>query len=92
MFHVMPELNAVAAVRSGERNMEEFFSDIPSEGTASTTVDGWSASLTVPVIGEKFRIHCGRYDYSSGSTPILSSTSPLTKRDFHRVLEWNSIP
>lgn len=83
-----PDHNAVTAVRSGERHMEDFLADLPNDGTASTAADGWCASLTVPVTGKRFRFNCGRYDYCEGSTPVISSTSPLTKRDFHRVQEW----
>ena len=68
--------------------MEEFLCDLPIEGNTIVTPEGWSASLSVPASGEQFRVNCGRYDYSSASVPVVSSTAPLTKRDFHRLEEW----
>jgi hypothetical protein len=82
---------AVVAVRNGERKIEEFLSDVPIQGNASLIPTGWSASLTVPMSGERFRFHCGRYDYSSDSTPVVSSTASLTKRDFHCVEDWQQM-
>ena len=83
-----PDQEAVSAVRNGERGMEEFLCDLPLEGKTIVTPDGWSASLSVPASGEQFRMNCGRYDYSFGFAPVVSSTAPLTKRDFHRLDEW----
>jgi hypothetical protein len=83
-----PNQEAVSAVRNGERRMEEYLCDLPIEGKALVTPDGWSASFRILISGEQFRVNCGRYDYSSDFAPVVSSTAPLTKRDFHRLEEW----
>lgn len=83
-----PDQKAVSAVRNGERQMEEYLCDLPLKGKAIVAPDGWSASLSVPASGEQFRVNCGRYDYSLGSAPVVSSIAPLSKRDFHRLEEW----
>ena len=83
-----PNRHAVSAVRKGECQMEEYLCDLPLEGSAIVTPAGWHASLTIPAPGEQFRVNCGRYDCSSGPTPVVSCTAPLTKRDFHRTEEW----
>ncbi len=86
-----PDQTAVAAVRSGKRKLEEYLSDLLPEGSASVTPDGWQASLMIPLPHENLgnlKLNCGRYDYSPTTAPIVSSTSKLTKRDFHHLDEW----
>jgi hypothetical protein len=83
-----PNQDAVTSVRNGERKMEEFLSDLPGEGNTSVTATGWRASLSIPASDAPLRINCGRYDYSSSESPVVSSIAPLTKRDFHRLEEW----
>lgn len=86
-----PDREAVSAVRSGERNIEEFLSELPMEGSASITPECWKADIGIRICaneGDRLLINCGRYDYSSGTTPVVSSISPLSKRDFHRLDEW----
>jgi hypothetical protein len=83
-----PNQAAVSAVRNGERQMEEYLCDFPIEGSAIVTPDGWNATLCIPVSDTPLRINCGRYDCSFASAPVVSSTAPLNKRDFHRLEEW----
>lgn len=86
-----PDITCVAAVRSGERRMEEFVTkEIPSAEVSKTDY-GWGVSLSVPLHlspGEKFRVSCCRYDAGSGRNPVISSTSPHPVRDFHRPQDW----
>jgi hypothetical protein len=90
-----PDQAAVAAVRRGERKMEEYLSAAPlSSAHASETSTGWNASITFPVMGQPedlFRVSCGRYEYGTGVIPIISSTSPHPVRDFHRPQEWQEM-
>lgn len=82
-----PDREAVAAVRNGRQSIEEYLCPFP-EGTATITPTGWVASLSIPIGVGQHRINCGRYDYSLGKAPIVSSIAPLTKRDFHEVENW----
>jgi hypothetical protein len=86
-----PEISCVAAVRSGERAMEEFqIEEIPSVDVSKTD-HGWGVSLSIPLPltpGERFRVSCCRYDTGSGRAPVISSTSPHPVRDFHRPQDW----
>ena len=89
-----PDRAAIAEVRNGVSKMEEYLSDLPIEGSATVTPIGWNAILTIPVttsIGDHFLVNCGRYDYSSGIAPVISSTSTLIQRDFHRLEDWREI-
>ncbi len=85
-----PDSKSVVSVRNGERRMEEYLSPLPI-GNAALTHSGWSASLIIPVAGHRMRLNCGRYDYSMGPSAIISSTSHLTQRDFHRQQDWREI-
>ncbi|MEI6321839.1 MAG: hypothetical protein WCP60_01900 [bacterium] len=82
-----PDSNSVISVRNGERRMEEYLCCLPT-GNAAITHSGWRASLSIPVAGHKMRLNCGRYDCSMGLPAIISSTSNLTQRDFHRQQDW----
>ena len=86
-----PDLTGVAEVRSGTKNLEDFLTgEIPSVDS-TTTADGWSVSLEVPLaasLGERFRVSCCRYAYPKESSAIISSTSPHPVRDFHRPQDW----
>lgn len=85
------DLTGVAEVRSGSRTLEDFLSgEIPSV-ESTTTADGWSVSLEVPLPsspGERFRVSCCRYAYPKENSVIISSTSPHPVRDFHRPQDW----
>lgn len=42
-----------------------------------------------PAAGERWRFSFSRYDYTRGAAgPVLSSTSPHTRIDYHRIEEW----
>jgi hypothetical protein len=42
-----------------------------------------------PIENTRWRFSFGRYDYTRGvAEPVISSTSPHTKPDFHREHEW----
>ena len=42
-----------------------------------------------PLKGNQWRFSFSRYDYTRGrQEPVISSTSPFTKADFHRQEEW----
>jgi len=85
------DITCVAAVRNGERRLEEFLTrEIPA-AEVTKTEQGWSVSLQVPLHaspGELFRVSCCRYDRIPGGTPVISSTSPHPVRDFHRPQDW----
>jgi hypothetical protein len=86
-----PGLSGVAAVRSGLRTLEDFLTgEIPSV-ESTTTADGWSVSIEIPLPaspGERFRLSCCRYDYPKEGSAIISSTSLHPVRDFHRPRDW----
>ena len=86
-----PDLTGVAAVRSGSRTMADFLTgEIPSV-ESTTTPEGWSVSLEIPLPaspGELFRVSCCRYAYPKGGSAIISSTSLHPVRDFHRPQDW----
>jgi hypothetical protein len=89
-----PDISCVVAVRSGELRMEDFLSDAPLQSSATKTMAGWKASLSVPLHGtpvEKARVSCCRYDAALGRSPIISSTSPHPVRDFHRPQDWREM-
>ena len=86
-----PDREGVAQVRSGERKIEEFFSELPFNSNAELTAWGWQARFSIPLSGssgDRIRISCCRYDVTEDRAPIISSTSPHTIRDFHRTQEW----
>ena len=86
-----PDLSGVAAVRSGEKKIEDFFTETNFEARAELTATGWTARFSIPLSGspgDRIRISCCRYDAAEGRAPTISSTSPLTIRDFHRPQEW----
>jgi len=88
---IYPDLSGVAAVRSGERKIEDFFSETNFEARAELLATGWIARFSIPLRGspgDRIRISCCRYDASEGRAPIISSTSSHTIRDFHRPQEW----
>jgi hypothetical protein len=86
-----PDLTGVGAVRSGSRTLEDFLTgEIPSV-ESTTTPEGWSVSLEVPLPaspGERFRVSCCRYAYPKEGSAIISSTSLHPVRDFHRPQDW----
>jgi hypothetical protein len=93
-----PDLSGVAAVRSGERQIDEFFSedssDAPFMAQAELTATGWLARFSIPLAGgsgERIRVSCCRYDAGTGGVPIISSTSPHPVRDFHRPQDWREM-
>ena len=93
-----PDLSGVAAVRSGERQIDEFFSRDPSDASfmaqAELTATGWRARLSIPLSGspgEGIRVSCCRYDAGAGRSHIISSTSPHPVRDFHRPQDWREM-
>jgi hypothetical protein len=89
-----PDPAGVASVRSGERVIDDFFSESPFESKALKTESGWRAYFAVPLAcstGDSFRISCCRYDAARGRAPVISSTSPHPVRDFHRPDEWRLI-
>ena len=86
-----PDITCVAAVRSGERRMEEFLGNKIPKVEVSRSAEGWSVSLSLPLTaspGDRIRVSCCRYDYGSSRAPIISSTSPHPVRDFHRPQDW----
>jgi hypothetical protein len=86
-----PDTAGVALVRSGERKLEDFLTGEIPEVRITTTEEGWSVSLTVPlpsIAGDRFRMSCCRYDHIAGRPPVISSTSPHPVRDFHRPQDW----
>jgi len=86
-----PDLSGVAAVRSGERKIEDFFSERNFEARAELIATGWMARFSIPLSGspgDRIRINCCRYDAAEDRAPIISSTSHHTIRDFHRPQEW----
>jgi len=90
-----PDLLGVAAVRSGERPIDEFFvQDSSIMATAEFTETGWVARFSIPlagVTGERIRVSCCRYDAGTGRASIISSTSPHPVRDFHRPQDWREM-
>ena len=86
-----PDPSGVSSVRSGERKLEDFLTgEIPSV-RITTTEEGWSVSLTVPlpsIAVDRFRVSCCRYDHVTGRAPVISSSSPHPVRDFHRPQDW----
>jgi hypothetical protein len=93
-----PDLSGVASVRSGERQIDEFFSGDSSDASfmarAELTATGWLARFSIPLAGgsgERIRVSCCRYDAGTGGVPIISSTSPHPVRDFHRPQDWREM-
>lgn len=86
-----PDISCVAAVRSGERRMEEFLSKEIPTAQISIIPKGWEILLSVPLEaspGEMFRVSCCRYDAAEGRPAVISSTSIHPVRDFHRPQDW----
>ena len=63
---------------------------------------GWAASGRIPWSdfaptggmprpGDTWRFALCRYDYTSGRSPVLSSTARLRQADFHRHEEWGQL-
>ena len=89
-----PNISCVASVRSGELDLEEFFSKSSFKATAVITDSGWRADFAIPLPcspSHRILISCCRYDAAKGRTAIISSTSPHPVRDFHRPQEWHTI-
>lgn len=93
-----PDLTGVAAVRKGERMIDEFFlddiSDTSFKASGELTETGWVVRFSIPlagVPGERIRVSCCRYDAGTGRAPIISSTSPHPVRDFHRPQDWREM-
>ncbi len=89
-----PALSSVMEMRRGERLLEEFLSELPTESGAILTELGWQAKLSIPLegrAGDTIRVSCSRYDYGTGRLPVLSSTSPHPVRDFHRPQDWRNM-
>lgn len=62
--------------------------------------NGWCARLEIPFrllgskpnVGDIWGIAACRYDYTRGrTTPVLSSTAPLPRADFHLIQHYNTI-
>jgi len=86
-----PDIACVAAVRSGERDMEEFLTKEIPAAKITLTPEGWKILLSVDLAalpGERFRVSCCRYDATQGGKAVISSTSPHPVRDFHRPQDW----
>jgi len=86
-----PDLTGVAAVRSGSRTMEDFFTGEIPFVESTTTPEQWSVSVEIPLpasTGERFRVSCCRYAYPNKGSAIISSTSLHPVRDFHRPQDW----
>jgi hypothetical protein len=86
-----PDISGVASVRSGKRQLDEFFSKPSFKAGSVKTHSGWRADFAIPFPcsqGDGFRISCCRYDAGIGRSPVISSTSPHPVRDFHRPHEW----
>jgi hypothetical protein len=59
------------------------FAEIPAESVRSKAR---------PLSGDEWRFSFSRYDYTRGrKEPVISSTSPHTKANFHRQQEWGTI-
>ncbi|MEI6082506.1 MAG: hypothetical protein WCR44_08815 [Verrucomicrobiota bacterium] len=89
-----PDLTGVIAVRSGERQIDEFFSRDSFIARAELTATGWRARFSIPLpgsFGERIRVSCCRYDAGACRFPIISSTSPHPVRDFHRPQDWREM-
>ena len=89
-----PDLSGVAALRSGERQIEDFFCGDPFEARGELTATGWMAHFSIPLDsfpGGKFRVSCCCYDAAAGRATIISSTSPHPVCDFHRPQDWREI-
>lgn len=86
-----PDLNGVAAVRSGLKKLEDFLTgEIPS-AECTTTAAGWRVLLRIPLPaspGDRFSVSCCRYGYPANGAAVISSTSPHPVRDFHRPQDW----
>lgn len=63
---------------------------------------GWNATGRIPwsdfaptggkpQSGDTWKFALCRYDYGSGRPPLLTSTAPLTRADFHRYEEWGDV-
>ncbi|NBZ96767.1 MAG: hypothetical protein EBR40_10150 [Proteobacteria bacterium] len=86
-----PDLTGVAEVRSGLRTLADFLSGEIHSVECTTTADGWSVSLEVPLPAspsERFRVSCCRYAYPMERSATISSTSLHPVRDFHRPQDW----
>jgi hypothetical protein len=89
-----PDLSGVASVRSGARPIEDFFSKGSFKADAELTATGWLARFSIPldgIPGDTIRVSCCRYDAAADRNPIISSTSLLSIRDFHRPQEWREL-
>ena len=93
-----PDPSGVAAVRSGKRQIDEFFSEGSSDASfmaqGELTATGWKAYFSIPVVGslgDRIRVSCCRYDAGRERSPIISSTSHHLVRDFHRPQDWREM-
>ena len=89
-----PDSSGVAAVRSGARQIDEFFSDAAFMAQGELTAKGWRAHFSIPLVGslgDRIRVSCCRYDAGTERSPIISSTSHHPVRDFHRPQDWREM-
>jgi len=66
------------------------------------TDDGWAVAGAIPWSdftptggaprrGDVWRFALCRYDYSTGQPPVLTSSAPLQRADFHRYEDWGDL-
>lgn len=66
------------------------------------TNDGWAVAGRIPwsdfaptggapLPGDTWRFALCRYDYSTGEPPVLTSSAPLQRADFHRYEDWSEL-
>ena len=94
---------AAFRAHQGSESLEAFvLPDGSFSSQASLDPGGWSLLAEVdsqivrghqlPLVGQVWNYSLCRYDYDEpNGTPILSSTSPYTELDFHRITEWQEI-
>lgn len=84
---------AVAAARAAMPGYESWVSRHP-EGWGAVVRIPWKTLEMTPRPDEPISLRYAfcRYDYTRGiAEPVLSSSAPLTRCDFHRVEEWNAV-
>lgn len=96
----IPSMKAFYAAR-GQAGLSEawFIQEKSFESTVELTPSGWRVHAQIPFSlikgqepiqpGEEWLVSFCRYDYTRGQEkPVLSSTSPYSKADYHNQDEW----
>lgn len=101
-LHVTPSNSILQLQFDGpdvKKNMEEAsVADSLFTSEITVTPDGWIISARIPLNGlfptshPEWMLSFGRYDYTSGQTkPVISSTSPHAVGNFHCREEWRRV-